>query len=492
MRRENDKRFGRREFIGSILKGITGLGGYEMLRELGLATLIEKLPASRCIHALELMSDALNFGPSLFRVTQALAEENNNPAVFRVFYKTSHDIRHELCLTDWGRQYNPLRSLDFGDRGQNLQGLIQPGPPPHSILNAWAHKLLTTGKIDGLMPLSTDLETSPLTQDEIERISVIGAVGVAGGQGIHRQAAVPDVGTLEYAILRAFPDYSPIGSVTIGHSIINAAGEVSSPEANLASFIDSIDTPGNYISSTKSRENILYALDDLVGDKFVRKMRDQMMDTHQLLFNQLQNLRKLQEIGRQTFSNYGSRSLEGLATMVMFADLFKQGLATIGSVGLDSFDFHATDALRLPEANTGNMLTESAQALAGTFYIAKAAFEAQRDAIVHFTTCNNRSENWIEDDQHVSTVTFIIKGSKMSPFRNTASQRLLMPDNAKVVYAEAPGNSLGVYSSLDAKALGLTGQLTIGQVEATLVQAVGQVIGKKSGYALEPKAGKIL
>jgi hypothetical protein len=138
------------------------------------------------------------------------------------------------------------------------------------------------------------------------------------------------------------------------------------------------------------------------------------------------------------------------------------------------------------------MLTESAQALAGTFYIARAAFDAKRDAIVHFTTCSNRSENWVADDSHVSTVTFIIKGTDTSPFSPVPPQVALLPDNIAATYAEGPGNGTATYSGADAQAVDLTGTLTVGRLEATLVRAAGKAVGREPAHALEDPPGKLI
>jgi hypothetical protein len=489
---KRDFRLARRELLRSALLGTAGIGAYGFLRELGLSGALKALPGAQLLHAADVLADALNFGPSLFHVSQALAQSASNPAVYRVFYETSHDIRNELCLVSHGEQYNPFRSLNYAAAATQLQTMIQAAPAPHSILNAWAHKLLTTGKIEGTTALAAGIDAAPLTPDEIQRISVVAAVGMTGSQGVHQMAAIPRVGTLEYAMLQAYSGYSPIGTVTIGNRIIDAAGGVNSPGTSVGDFIGSIDVPATYMSRAQGDDNPVRVLDGMTGDKGVKQVRDQMLDAHNLLISQLQNIQRYVGLSGQTFAAYGQRRLEGLAAMMMFADLFKQGLATIGSVGLKSFDFHATDAMRAPNANSGNMLTESAQALAGTFYIARAAFDAKRDAIVHFTTCSNRSENWVADDSHVSTVTFIIKGTDTSPFSPVPPQVALLPDNIGATYAEGPGNGTATYSGADAQAVDLTGTLTVGRLEATLVRAAGKALGREPAHALEDPPGKLI
>lgn len=489
---KHDFRLARRDMIRSACLGGMGIYGSHILHELGLSRFIAGLPGVRFLHAAEVWADAINFGPSLFHVARAYAQNTSNPAVFRVFYETSHDIRNELCLVGYGPQYSPFRALNFGAAGQSLQTLIQPAPAPHTILNTWAYRLLTTGKIDGQTPLTQGIDATPLSPGEIQRISVIAAVGMTGGQGVHQQAAIPRVGTFEYAMLKAYPGYSPIGSVSLGNRIIDAAGGIHNPGSNVGGFVNAIDAPATYLSRMQSPENPVRAIDALAGDPSVAQVRDQMLDAHNLLVAQLQSMRRYTTLADQTFATYGQRTLEGLAGMMLFAELFKQGLATIGSTGLKSFDFHATDALRMPNGDSGNMLTESTQALAGTYYIARAAFDAKRDAVVHFTTCSNRSENWVDDDSHVSTVTFIIKGSESSPFGKVPPQVLLLPDAIGTTYAEGPGSGVGTYSGADAQSLKLTGNLTVGRLEATLVRAVGKAIGKESAHQLEEPAGQLI
>src|SRR5690606_17164552 len=141
-------------------------------------------------------------------------------------------------------------------------------------------------------------------------------------------------------------------------------------------FVSAVDIPAVYMSR-KQKDNPVRALDELTGSSQVKAIRDQMLDAHKLLTDQLANIKTYADMSTRSFGEYGQKRMEGLAAMMMFADLFQTGLATIGSVGMNSFDFHAPDALRTPSGNNGNMLTESAQALAGVFHIAKAAFASK-------------------------------------------------------------------------------------------------------------------
>jgi hypothetical protein len=234
------------------------------------------------------------------------------------------------------------------------------------------------------------------------------------------------------------------------------------------------------------------ALDDLTGSGEVRQIRQQMLDAHQQLLDHIQTIQGYTQVASGSFTTYGSRAQDGLASMMMFGDLFNSGLATLGSTQMNSFDFHATDALRTPTGDNGNMLTETAQALAGTFFIARQAFAAKRDAIVHFSTCSNRSIDWTQDDGHVSTITFIIKGSgEASAFRSVPATQLLITDGASNMYAEAPSGTVN-YSGADADHLGMTGDGKVGSLEGGIVAAVGTATGQTPAISLAGKPAKII
>jgi hypothetical protein len=448
-------------------------------------------PGLATFDAATLIADALGFGPSLALIGEARAQSTAAPAVFRVFYGTSHDIRNELCLTDHGAVYNPFTTLNYGAAGTALQGKIRKAPEPHSVLNEWAYKLATTGKIDGTTAFPGVADSAAFTPEELAKMSVIAAIGMTGSEGIHQRAAIKRVGTLEYAVLQSFPDISPVGGVAIGLPVVDAAGGVVDPGRSMTEFAATIDVPNTYMSRSQG-ENPVRALDGLVADKRVKDARDRMLEAHNSLLLQLDKIKGHAALAEQSFNTYGARQMQGLASMMMFAGLFEAGLATVGGVGMPSFDFHATDALRMPTMALGNMLTESAQALAGVFHIGKAAFASGRDAIVHFTTCSNRNQTWVNDDSHVSTVTFIFKGSASSPFADVPSQLSLLPDTIAQGYAEGPGSGSAMYSGADAQRLSLSGQLTVGRLEAMLVEAVGKAIGRAPTASLETPAGKLI
>jgi hypothetical protein len=490
----------RREFIKMCALGAAGIGGMAWLRGAGAPGVeaiwraaARRWPGLATFDAADLIADALGLGPSLALIGEARAQDvASAPAVFRVFYATSHDIRNELCLTDYGNVYNPFTTLNYGAAGQSLQGKVRKAPEPHSILNEWAYKLVTTGKIDGTTAFPGVADKPALTSQELAKLSVIAAVGMTGSEGIHQRAAIKRVGTLEYAVLQSFPNISPVGGVAIGLPVVDAAGGVVDPGRTLGEFAATIDVPDTYMSRAATADNPVRALDGLVGDKRVREARDRMLDAHNALLTQLTAIKGYATLAGTSFNTYGARNMQGLASMLMFSGLFEAGLAKVGAVGMPSFDFHATDALRMPNGQLGNMLTESSQALAGVFHIAKAAFAAQKDAIVHFTTCSNRNQTWVNDDSHVSTVTFIIKGSPNSPFMDVPAQMTLLPDNMAQTYAEGPGSGAAPYSGADAVRLQLNGQLTVGRLEATLVEAVGKAVGKAPTASLETPAGKLI
>ncbi len=486
---------GRRELMRAAVLGCFGYGTYGFLKSQGLAGLpaflsqkINQMPGMTSFSAAEIIADALRFGPSLSLVGEALAADNSAPAVYRVFYEISHDSRNELNLTDFGSQYDPFSTLNYGAAGASLQGKIKKSAGPHPIVNEWAYNILTTGKIAGtIFPGATDKPA--LSEDEKNRITVVAAVGMGGSEGVHRRAAIPRVGSLEYAVMSSYSNFSPIGSVSIGTPIVDSSGGVSNPGTSVSNFINAFDVPAVYMSRARE-DNPVRILDDLTGNKAVRAVRDQMLDAHNLLTEQLENIKRYAATSQQAFTTYGSRRMEGLSAMMMFADLYERGLATVGSVGMPSFDFHATDATRVPTAALGNMLTETSQSLAGVFYIARAAFASKRDAIIHFTTCSNRNANWVNDDSHVSTITFIIKGSDNSPYKSLPAQLVLMPDNARQVYAEGPGSGVATYSGADAELLGMTGAVTVGRLEAGIVRAAGAAIDQDPAMTLEEPAAK--
>ena len=485
----------RREFMRAAMLGSVGFGSLGYLGKYGPGHLAKIISGGlggdslTSLNAMDILRDALSFGASLLPISQAMAQGNSAaPAVYRVFYQTSHDSRNELYLMDQGNQYNPMSTLNFGNRTNQLQGMTQASDIP--ILNQWAYEIMTTGKMYGTMAFTGVADKPPLTADEIAKISVIGSVGMAGTAGVHRNGNIPGVGSLEYAMLQAYQGYSPIGSVSLNNPIIDAGGGVNAAPTSVQNFISAVDVPAVYMSR-EQKNNPVRALDDLTGNKQVKAVRDQMLDAHKLLTDQLENIKTYATMAGQTFAEYGQREMAGLASMMMFADLFETGLATIGSVGMKSFDFHATDALRSPNRANGNMVTETAQAMAGVFHIAKAAFAAKRDAIVHFTTCSNRNANWVNDDGHVSTITFVIKGAEDSKMAGLSQSLAIFPDNMQQVYAEGPGNGRPTYSGNDAEEIKLTGVVTVGRVEATIVSAAGKIIDQTPAVPVEEPAGKL-
>ena len=489
----------RRELLRSAILGGLGYGALAGLKRAGMpgvkAFLKQAMqrPGYFAMDAAEIIADALRGGPSLLMISEALADgTSSGPGVFRVFYQTSHDIRNELCLVSNGSMYNPQNTLNFASTQSMLGGQIQPAPAPFTILNQWAYQLFTTGQITGNTPFPGITPGPALTSDQLANVSLIASIGLSGSAGIHQSGNVPNVGTLEYSMLQSYANYSPIGSVTINNTIIDSSGGVNNPGTDVRGFLGSVNVPGNYLSRASSN-NPVFALDALTGYPQVSNVRSQMIDAYQLLKSQLTSIQAYGGQAGQPFTTYGSRAMEGLTAMQMYADLFKAGLANIGSTGMNSFDFHATDATRTPNGTVGNMLTETSQALAGLYYITQAAFAAKKDCIVYFMTCSNRSQDWVVDDNHVSTLTWVIKGSgSSSQFKNLPQQLVLIPDGAGQTYVEGPGNFTPNYSGQDAQTLGLTGSTpTVGSIESGIVQAAGNAIGQTPSMTLVSPAAKL-
>ncbi|MBM4251567.1 MAG: hypothetical protein FJ146_06315 [Deltaproteobacteria bacterium] len=491
----------RRAFLRNAMLGGLGYGAYSFLKHQGIGHVGNFVRDSlnhagmTPFNAIDVINDALRGGPSLLTLSQAMAAGNDKPAVFHVFYATSHDIRNELYLMDYGAQYNQFGagSVSAGANPMNLAGaMATKAPAPLDRLNKWAFDILTTGKINGTTAIAPDAANAPaLDAGKIAKISLLAGVGMPGSQGVHRNAVIPGVGNLEYVVQQAFANYSPVGAVVLGTSGFDGAGAVQIPGRRVAQFVNSIEIPGNYMPREKA-SNPVEIFDDLTGSATVKAVRGQMLDAYEKLKAQVASLRQFSTMADATFGTYGQRRIEGLAGMRMFANLFQAGLANLGSVGMNSFDFHATDAMRAPNGATGNMLTETAQALAGVYYIAQSAFAAEKDAIVHLSTCSNRSQDWVNDNQHVSTLTFIIKGSgDASPFAKVPQQTLLIADNARNMYAEGPGQA-PTFTGEAAQQLGVGPMGRVGSIEAGIVDAVGKAIGQTPAVTLASPAAKII
>ncbi len=491
----------RRSFLRNAMLGGLGYGAYSFLKHKGISQVGNFVRESlhqaglTPLNAIDVINDALRGGPSLLSLSEAMAAGSNKPAVFHVFYRTSHDIRNELYLMDYGAQYNMFGGGSVS-AGANPMGLAAAmgakAPGPLDRLNKWSYDLLTTGKINGTTPLAPDAaNATPLSAEQISKISLLAGVGMPGSQGVHRNAVIPGVGNLEFVVQQAFANYSPVGAVVLGTFGFDGAGAVQIPGRDVKQFVSSIEIPGNYMPRVKDA-NPVETFDGLTGSAAVKAVRTQMLDAHEKLKTQLENVRQFAAMSDATFNTYGQRKLEGLAGMRMFASLFQAGLANLGSVGMNSFDFHATDALRMPNGATGNMVTESAQAMAGVYYIAQAAFAAGKDAIVHLSTCSNRSQDWVNDNQHVSTLTFIIKGSgQTSPFAKVPQQTLLIADNARDVYAEGPGGAPSFTGEV-AQRLGVGPMGRVGSLEAGIVDAVGKAIGQQPAVQIASPVAKII
>jgi len=489
----------RRAFLQNALIGGLGYGAFSFLKHRGMsqvgAFVRESLARSgmQPLNAIDVINDALRGGPSLLNIGQAMAADASKPAVFHVFYRTSHDIRNELYLGDYGNQY-----LQFGNGSVSpgaMTGLAksmhEQAPAPLNRLNKWAYDIFTTGKIDATTAFGASPTKAALTPAELKNVSVIAAVGMPGSQGVHQNAVIPGSGNLEYVMQQSFSNYSPVGSVLIDGNGYDGSGAVQIPARSVKEFLGAIAVPGTYMSREREA-NPVELFDDLTGSPAVTAVRAQMLDAHKLLKEQLSKIQQYGPVADASFMTYGARKMNGLAGMMMFADLFSAKLAYIGGCGLNSFDFHATDALRTPTGATGNMVTETAQALAGAFYIARAALDSKQDAIIHFSTCSNRSQNWGDDNQHVSTLTFIIKGSGDScPYVNVPGQQLLIADGAKNMYAEGPGQA-PTFSSAEAQKLGMNGAGKVGSLEAGIVESVGKAIGQQPAAMLANPPAKII
>jgi hypothetical protein len=258
--------------------------------------------------------------------------------------------------------------------------------------------------------------------------------------------------------------------------------------------------------SRAATNNPVFSLDALPCNKDVAGVRKQMIDAFQLLKTQLGAIQAYGPLSATTFNNYnGDRAVEGVVSMAMFADMMAAGLTNIGSFGLNSFDFHATDVLRAPvasgntnsgagpDAGLGNFPTEVSQAMAGAYFIGKKAFASGKDAIVHFMTCSNRSADYVTDSPNVSCMTIIFKGQgASSPFKSLPPQLALLPDDANSVYADGPGSNAPNYSSADAQTLGASASMDIGNWEGGIVKAVGTAANLSPATTVEEPTIKII
>jgi hypothetical protein len=395
-----------------------------------------------------------------------------------------------------GGMYDPFNTLNMMGR-TDLKTMTQSSGSQFPLLNLWAYQLLTTGKMDGTTSFTGLPDPGPLTSDQIGQITIIISIGMMGSAGIHQKGNIPKVGTLEYAMLTAYPGYSPIGNVSLNNEVIDSSGGVNNAGTNVNGFLGAINVPSVYMSRDPS-DNPVFVLDTLPCNNSVQGVRTQMIQAYQLLKQQLASIQQYGPMSAGTFKNYnGDRAVEGVVSMALFADLMGAGLANIGSFGFNSYDFHATDVLRAPttagntksgaedSAGLGNFPTEVSQAMAGAYFIGKKAFSSGRDAIVHFMTCSNRSPDYVTDSPNVSTITIIFKGNPNSPFKNLPQQMTLMPDGATSIYADAPGSNAPNYSGSDATALKAPAGMTVGNVEGGIIRAAGTASNQTPNLALE-------
>ena len=113
----------RRQLLRNALLGSLGYGAMAGLNKYGTVAGLngwyEKFraanPWAEGLDAITVLTDALQGGPSLLFVSQAMAQGPANLAFLDIFMSTSADVRNYINISDFGNANNPLRTLNGWD-----------------------------------------------------------------------------------------------------------------------------------------------------------------------------------------------------------------------------------------------------------------------------------------------------------------------------------------------------------------------------------------
>ncbi|NBO39452.1 hypothetical protein EBU99_12815 [bacterium] len=497
--------YNRRQLLRAALLGGLGYGAMAGLSRYGftagLNAWYEKFraanPWAEGMDAITVLRDALNGGPSALFVSQALAAGASPVSFLDIFMATSHDPRNFLNLTEFGNANDPTKTLVFPDAMNPAvkRDLLATHPAfAAAKVNKFFGDMLLSGKymMNGTPTVLPNF-TGLIGDIDPSKIAITSFVSYQG-TGVHQQGAIPAAGSIAHMI-QASAQLSPIGVAAFGAvSVIDnnmksvSAGRKSKDfvatldQLIATSYVDKSKDDGSSRGSNKQR-----IFDELNGNPEAVALRSQWLENLEKIRAEVADLKaNYSSLGSGMFNVYGNINCDRAASIAVAAKLAKSGLGTVATVGLQTPDFHATDASRAPSGDSGNMVTAIAEAALGANVYIKSRLDARQDGVIFIRTCSGRSADWVQDSSTVSGLAIFIKGSSGSALSSIVSE----------YYGPTSTVLNGAFVDASTKAwaggvLGLDGgTVTAAQVDGTVAQAVVNAAGRTLSIAPQAKLGR--
>jgi len=495
--------FNRRQLLRNAILGGLGYGAMAGLSKYGLAAGLngwyEKFraanPWAEGMDAISVLTDALQGGPSMLFVSEAMAQGAADLAFLDIFMSTSADPRNYLNLSGLGNANNPLQTLNFGTMNPWItENLIQTDERfAASKVNKFFTEMVLTGRYkmaqNGAAMTLPGFESlvsaagSPIDPSKIAFASFVSYAGT----GVHQQGATAQ-GSIAH-LIQASAQMSPIGVAAFGSvSVIGSGGTTLAAGKSSANFVNTLDAliSKSYVDKdNKGAANRSNPFDALNGNPQAVALRARWLENLENIQKEVQSLKSgYATLGRGMFNAFGNINIDRAASIAVAAKLAGSKLGTVATVGLNSFDFHQPDANRAPNNNTGNMVTCTMEAAIGLNVWAKTLIEKRMDGIAFIRTCSGRDANWVQDSSTVSSIAIIVKGSGGGVINSIA--------NAYYGPASATRYVDETSMSWSENVLGMpAGTKNANIIDGTIAQTVVNAIGKELTMSPAARLGKL-
>lgn len=498
----------RRQLLRNALLGSLGYGTMTSLSKYGAFAGLNGWydsfraanPWAEGLDAITVLKDALQGGPSLLFVSQAMAQGAPNVAFLDIFMSTSADVRNYLNLTDGdsfgglGGSNDPRKSLTGWDTNTWVRDNITQTDSRFgdAKINKFFTELILTGRyrVSGgqalTLPGFESLVSPAGSSIDPSKIAFASFVSYAGS-GIHEQGATAE-GSIAH-VIQANSQMSPIGVSAFGSvSVIGSGGATLFAGRSSANFVGTLDAliAQSYVDKdNKGTQNRSSVFDGLNGNRQAAALREQWISNIEEIRKEVLELKNnYLALGDQMFDGFGQIKVERAASIAIAAKLARTKLGTVSSVGLDSFDFHNPDANRAPSGDRGNMITCTMEAGIGLNVWAKSLIDSKMDGVAFIRTCSGRSEDWKDDKSTVSSVAVFVKGSGGGPIQTLAN----------AYYGPARANAFVENETMDwgSGVLGLdAGAKNANIVDGTIAELVVNATGKSLKMSPAARLGKL-
>jgi len=492
----------RRQLLRNALLGSLGYGAMASLNKYGTIAGIngwyEKFraanPWAEGLDAITVLTDALQGGPSLLFVSQAMAQGPANLAFLDIFMATSADVRNYLNLSSFGNDNDPLRTLNGWDTNTWVRDNITKTDTRFgdAKVNRFFTELILTGRyrMNGGQPMTLpgfeNLVSPAGSPIDPSKISFASFVSYAG-TGVHRQGATAE-GSIAH-LVQANAQLSPIGVSAFGSvSVVGSGGATLAAGRSSSDFVGTLDAliAESYVDKDgKGEQNRSNVFDSLNGNAQAAALRKQWLANLEEIRKEVAELRtNYSTLGSGTFNGFGQINVDRAASIAIAAKLASAKLGTVSSVGLNSFDFHRPDANRMPNGNRGNMITATMEAGIGLNVWAKSLIDKNMDGVAFIRTCSGRDEDWVQDRSTVSSVAVFVKGSGGGPVQ-TIANAYYGPERANSFVENQTMDWAGGVLGMDA------GAKNANIIDGTIAEFVVNAAGKSMDISPAARLGKL-